>query len=171
MARRNRRPTSSEDAQAATAAPATVTLSNGKQLRLAPLTIKDLAEVGRLCLDEWRRDQLEILHANKDLLGDSYTELMRETLSKLQDTTLEDLPQKSSTAPDGKTHKVPYYMWWMQQPGTGIYASLWVSLRHHHPTLTLEDTTAMFDNRLDDLRRAADVLGEVSTSMLAAGNS
>lgn len=67
----------------------------GKEVKLRPLTLKELGEVERDCLKRFRRQYLEVYRDNLDLLSDSRRDrLMEEKIEETAKWDMANLPPK-----------------------------------------------------------------------------
>ena len=67
----------------------------GKEVRIRPLSLKELGEVERDCLKRFRRQYLEVYRDNLDLLSDSQRDrMMQEKIEETAKWDLANLPPK-----------------------------------------------------------------------------
>lgn len=177
------------DLAAATAAPRVLTLGD-KQYTFSRLTLRDWGELEAAALESYRRDYLRTRIANADLLSDGDQAAYKaRVLQEALALTKDDLPKKTARimAMDeaGKplrdeqgelrfvTRLVEYQIWWFHECVDGRLHAIWLSLRKHHPDLTLEQLDAAI---IDEFLKAgvsadnlADLVGEISGP--SVGNS
>lgn len=164
----------------------TETLSSGVTVELEALTLGDIAQVRRECLQQYREQKVEFWARNAErvikVLGQQYVEAQ---LLKIEEIGLDDLPQKSTEVPqldkEGKPQidqetglialkqiRTEYPIWWISETVEGRLYAMWLSMRRcpGQENVTLDDCSRLMTSDLigkGDLEEVAQKIGELTT--------
>jgi hypothetical protein len=168
------------------------TLKDGTKIELAQLGLTEVTQCKQQALHEYRQDQIKVVTGAKDAYleaGISEAEFradVKQAILDAQKLTYEDLPMREAHGPvivngkyqretDGsikmKVQKMPYVSWWAEQPEGMLYA-VWLSARKcpGQEQIQIADVDKMFEDLLEDLEAASDIVGELTDTVLTDPN-
>ena len=149
----------------------THTMSNGKEIVLCALSLKDFVAARDKCLSEFKRRQLLTWTENVDLLPEDERQgYLREAFARVEQLTVDQLP-KQTVVDEGIPMTLDYASWWMSDTAEGKLFTTWLSMRkaQGQEKLTLDDIDNIFMDAQQDLDNASKTVGDLSAAKL--GNS
>ncbi len=156
--------------------------NKGREIAIGSIGIKEMGSSRQAALVHYKREKIEGVCRNLDLLPeDQQAEMRRKAFSDANRIEIDDLPDKTAEEPlekDGKpleddkgnvltkTRTFDYSAWWSSFHPDGQLFSIWQSVNKHGQEMSLQEISDIFSTSPDDLSEVVDIIGELSNPTL-----
>lgn len=136
-------------------------------MEIAPLTLKDIAQVEEQALADYKRSYLQTYTQNADLLlPEDRQPILREAFAQAARMGLDALPVKTQEVMvNGRQvqREVPYAIWWGSSTIAGQLHTTWLSMRRANPGITFDEVNEALTPDMSQLESIVDAVGEMSS--------
>lgn len=154
----------------------------GSEITIGSIGIKEMGSARQAALLHYKREKIEGVCKNLDLLPEEDRDAMRkEAFRDANRIEIDDLPEKTVEEPleqdgkvleddDGNTltrnRTFDYSTWWSAFHPVGQLFSIWQSMNKHGQEIGLQDISDIFSTSPEDLKEVVDIIGELSNPTL-----
>ena len=154
----------------------------GREITIGSIGIKEMGSARQAALVHYKREKIEGVCKNLDLLPEDQRDAMRqEAFRDANRIEIDDLPDKTAKEPlekDGEVLKgadgnvqtqkrtFDYPTWWSSFHPDGQLFNIWQSMNKHGGEISLLEISDIFSTSPEDLTEVVDIIGELSNPTL-----